>query len=224
MQWTILCALAGFTVCLSTSIAFADEENCVACDRKVLVSGQFEHGRGHESLAITGAPKRGEEAFREEIYGTNFTVSVPNLPAGKYTVLVGLVEIVFTNAGQRVFDITCGSQTLAHNLDVFTAAGGAGRVLLLTNRIDFPGDAAHGPFTLTFTGHTNAAKLNTFELKDASGLSLISMSAADLINAEDAAALQPPVVTGPEIWKDAAQPVAAQIGRASCRERVFSSV
>ena len=43
------------------------------------------HGRGHESLAIEGAARRGEEAFREEIYGTNFHVTVPNLPAGKYT-------------------------------------------------------------------------------------------------------------------------------------------
>ena len=211
MQWMTLCALAGFAVCLSSAAAFADEETCVACDRKVLVSGQFEHGRGHESLAIVGAPKRGEESFREEIYGANFTVSVPNLPAGKYTVLIGLAETVFTNAGQRAFDITCGSRTLAHNLDVFTAAGGAGRVLLLTNRIDFPGDAAHGPFTLTFTGHTNTAKLNTFELKDASGQSLIAMSAADLIDAEDTNALQAPVVAGPEIWKDAAQPNAARV-------------
>jgi beta-glucosidase len=211
MQRTILCALAGFTVCLSTSIAFAGEETCVACDRKVLVSGQFEHGRGHESLAIQDAPKRGEEAFREEIYGTNFTVSVPNLPAGKYTVLIGLAEVVYTNAGQRVFNITCGNQTLARNLDLFTAAGGAGRVLLLTNRIDFPGDAAHGPFALAFTGRTNTAKLNTFELKDASGQSLISMQAADLIDTEDTNTLQAPVVAGPEIWKDAAQPTAARV-------------
>ncbi len=211
MQWTIFGVLAGLTVCLSTSIAFGDEETCVACDRQVLVSGQFEHGRGHESLAITGAPKRGEEAFREEIYGTNFTVSVPNLPAGKYTVLIGLAEIVFTNAGQRTFDITCGDQTLARDLDVFTAAAGAGRVLLLTNEIDFSGDAAHGPFILAFTGRTNTAKLNTFELKDASRQSLISFQAADLINAEDTNALQAPVVAGPEIWKDAAQPVAARV-------------
>ncbi|MGD0207216.1 MAG: glycoside hydrolase family 3 C-terminal domain-containing protein [Verrucomicrobiota bacterium] len=211
MQRTILCALAGFAVCLSNSIAFADEETCVACDRKVLVSGQFEHGRGHESLAIQGALKRGEEAFREEIYGTNFTVSVPNLPAGKYTVLIGLAEVVYTNAGQRVFNITCGNQTLARNLDLFTAAGGAGQVLLLTNRIDFPGDTAHGPFTLAFTGRTNTAKLNTFELKDASGQSLISMQAADLIDTEDTNALQAPVVAGPEIWKDAAQPTAARV-------------
>jgi beta-glucosidase len=211
MKRDAIIALAALAVCFSTIAAFADEETCVACDRKVLVSGRFEHGRGHESLAIEGAPKRGEEAFREEIYGANFTVSVPDLPAGKYTVLIGLAEVVFTNAGQRVFDITCGNQTLARHLDVFTAAGGAGRVLLLTNRIDFAGDAAHGPLTLTFTGRTNTAKLNTFELKDASGQSIISMCAADLINAEDPTALQLPVVAGPEIWKDAAQPTAARV-------------
>jgi beta-glucosidase len=211
MQRTILGALAVFAVCLLATAASADEETCVACDRKVLVSGQFNHGRGHESLAIVGAPRRGEEMFREEIYGTNFTLSVPNLPAGEYTVLIGLAETVFTNAGQRAFDITCDNQMFAHHLDVFTAAGGAGRVLLLTNRIDFPGDAAHGPLTLTFTGRKGAAKLNTFELKDASGQSFISMSAADLINAEDDSALQPPVVTGPEIWKDPVQPTAARV-------------
>ena len=224
MKRDAISALVVLAVCLSTSIAYADEETCVACDRKVLVSGQFEHGRGHESLAITGAPKRNEELFREEIYGTHFTLSVPNLPAGKYTVLIGLAEVDYTDASQRAFDITCGSQTLARNLDVFTAAGGAGKVYFLTNWIDFPGDAAHGPLTLTFTGRTNTAKLNTFELKDVSGQSLISMSAVDLINAEDAGALQPPVVAGPEIWKDAAQPAAARaddlVRRLSLAEKV----
>src|SRR5208283_2927881 len=130
MQRMILGALAGFIISLSIPTAFADDETCVACDRKVLVSGIFEHGRGHESLAIVGAPRRGEEAFREEIFGTNFTVSVPNLPAGKYTVVIGLAEVDYSNAGQRAFDITCGNQALARNLDIFAVAGGAGRVLL----------------------------------------------------------------------------------------------
>ena len=48
--------------------------------------------------------------------------------------------------------------------------------------------------------------------------------AADLIDAEDATALQPPVVTGPEIWKDAAQPLAARVNdlvrRLSLAEKV----
>jgi len=214
----------GFAVWLAAPAALADVETCVACDRQVLVQGEFEHNRGRESLAITGAPRRGEEAFREEITGTNFSLSVPNLPRDKYTVVIGLAEVVYTNAGQRAFDITCGSQTLARHLDVFTAAGGAGRVLLLTNRIDFPGDAAGGPLTLAFTGRTGTAKLNTFELKDASGMSLISFEAADLIDAGDTKALQPPVVTGPEIWKDPAAPVAARVNdlvrRLSLAEKV----
>jgi beta-glucosidase len=211
MQRTILGALTACVAFLFATTTFADDETCVACDRQVLVSGRFEHGQGHENLAITGAPKRREEAFREEIHGPDFTVSVPHLSAGKYTVLLGFAEIVFTNAGQRTFDITCDGQMLAHNLDVFTAAGGASRVLVLTNRIDFPGDAVRGPLTITFTGRTNEAKLNTFELKDASRQSLILFQAADLINAEDTNALQSPVVVGPEIWKDAAQPVAARV-------------
>jgi beta-glucosidase len=205
-------ALAVFIICLSIPHARGDEETCAACDRKVLVTGQFQHGRGHESLAIEGAPRRGEESFREEISGTNFSVTVPNLPAGKYTAIIGLAEVGFLNAGQRAFDIACGDQTLASNLDIFAAAGGAGKVLMLTEKIDFPGDALHGSLTLNFIGRTNAAKLNTFELRDAGGVSIISMKAADLVDAGSAAALIIPTVAGPEIWKDAAQPMAARVG------------
>ncbi len=204
----ILFALAVFAVGLSNTVAFADEQVCAACDRLVLVSGQFSHGRGQEGLTIAGAPRRAEEAFREEIYGTNFTLSVSNLPAGQYTILIGLAEMVFTKAGQRAFDITCGSQTLAGKLDIFAAAGGAGKVLLLTNQVDFSGS---GPLMLAFTGRKGAAKLNTFELKNASGQSLISLRAADLIDAADTGAWQPPVVSGPEIWKDTSQPLAARV-------------
>ena len=113
---------------------------------------------------------------------------------------------------------------LASNLDIFAAAGGAGKVLLLTNQIDFPGDALRGPLAFNFTGRTNAAKLNTFELRDADGVSIISLRAADLVDAEDAAALKLPVVAGPEIWKDASQPMAARVNdlvrRLSLAEKV----
>ena len=176
-------ALAVLIICLSIPAARGDEETCAACDRKILVTGQFQHGRGHESLAIEGAPRRSEEAFREEIYGTNFSVTVPNLPAGKYTVVIGLAEVDFLDAGKRAFDIVCDGQMLAGNLDIFTAAGGAGKVLLLTNQVDFPGDALRGPLAFNFTGRTNAAKLNTFELRDANGISIISLRAADLVDA-----------------------------------------
>jgi beta-glucosidase len=211
MNRTVFYSLAVLLICLSVPAVFGDEETCAACDRKILVTGQFQHGRGHESLTIEGVPRRGEEAFREEIYGTNFSVTVPNLPAGKYTAVIGLAEVDFLDAGQRAFDIACGDQVIASDLDIVAATGGAGKVLMLTKQIDFPGDALRGPLTINFIGRTNAAKLNTFELRDAGGVSIIAMRAADLVDAEDSAALKIPVVAGPEIWRDSSRPVAARV-------------
>jgi beta-glucosidase len=190
---------------------FAADEICAVCDRKIVVSGDFHHARSAGDLAVQGAARRADAAFREEIYGKNFTVSVQNLPAGTYTLQIGLAETDFTNAGQRVFDITCGDEIVASNLDIFATAGGAGRVLYLTNEIGFPGDAQGGPLTVNFTGRTGAAKLNTFEVRDAENNSLITMRAADLVDVADSAALKIPEVPGPPIWKDPAKPVAERV-------------
>ena len=191
--------------------ARGNEEACAACDRKITVTGQFQHARGHESLAIENAPRRQEEAFREEIHGPSFSVTVPHLPAGKYTIIIAVAEVDFLSTGQRAFDITCGDEIIATNLDIFTAAGGAGKVLVLKKSLDFPGDALRGPLTVQFTGRTGDAKLNTFELREGEKNSLISFRADDLVNAEDSSALKVPVVTGPEIWKDATQPLDARV-------------
>ena len=224
MNRRFLCALAIVSTAFLSFTLQAADEVCGACDRKVLVSGEFSHSSADGAVAITNAPRRGEEAFREEIFGPNFSVSVPQLDAGRYTVILGFAEMYFTNAGQRTFDITCGDQIIASNLDIFATAEGAGKVMFLTNNLDFPGDALRGPLTLTFTAHKDAAKLNTFELRNADHVSLLSLRAADLVTLEDAAALQPPVVSTPEIWRDAAQPVAARVhdlvGRMSLAEKI----
>jgi len=195
---------------LSTFTVLGNDEVCVACDKKVLISGEFSHRRAWGVATISGVTPRGTEAFREEIYGTNFSLSVAGLPAGKYKAIIGLVELDYTNAGQRVFDVTCGDQMLASHLDIFATVG-AGRVLQLTNQVDHAGDSLHGPLTFTFAGRIGPAKLNSFELKDEAGLSLIYVRSADLINVEDTAALEQPVVAGPEIWKDPSQTLDARV-------------
>jgi len=211
MRLKILCLLVVLNGWFSTYAVFGDDEICVACDKKVLISGEFSHRRAWGVTTIEGATWRGEEAFREEIYGTNFTLSVSGLPAGKYIAVIGLVEVDYTNAGQRVFDIACGDQVLARNLDIFAAAGSAGKVLLLTNRVEHADDAVGGPLTFTFTGRAGPAKFNSFELRDDDGQSLIYVRTADMINVEDTAALKVPVVTGPEIWRDSSQPLDARV-------------
>ncbi|MGH7953498.1 MAG: glycoside hydrolase family 3 C-terminal domain-containing protein, partial [Limisphaerales bacterium] len=82
----------------------------------------------------------------------------------------------------------------------------------------------HGPLTLDFTARENNAKFNTLEIKDASGVAFVSMSASELADPISAAANKIPAVAGPEIWKDPTQPLDARvqdlISRMSLAEKV----
>ena len=216
MSEKIISVLAGLLTAFSAFTAWADE-TCEVCDLRVLVSGQVSHGRAPEHLVITGAARRMEEAFREEIRGKNFTLSIANLPAAEYTATIGLVEIAHTNTGGRVFNITCGDQAIATNLDIYDRAGGAGKVLYLTAHIEHPGDALRGPLTLSFSGLTGEAKLNTFELRDEEAKQpVVSLRAAYLADAEDMASTALPVVSDPEIWRDGSPPRSPGAGWPCC--------
>ena len=92
------------------STASATEEICGACNPKVIVSGEFFHRNARGRAVIQGAPETGGEAFVDAIFGTNFTVSVPNLAAGRYTARFGFAETEFKARGSTRFDITCGDQ------------------------------------------------------------------------------------------------------------------
>ncbi len=200
--------IAAMVLCLCFSVS-AEDEVCGACDKKLVVTGQFEHGTS-DTFLIANAP--GNEAdFRDEIHGPGFALTVPDLAAGKYTVEIGLVELQHDKAGQRLFDIVCGEQVIATNLDIFAAAGGKDKVVRIRAQVEHPGDALHGPLRVRLIARRGAAKLNTFELQNASGASIVSMKAADLITGDDAAALVPPVVEGPVLWKDPAQPLQARV-------------
>jgi beta-glucosidase len=200
--------VAAFALCLPAP-AGADEEVCGACDAKVVISGQFQHGTS-DTFLIANAPGN-EAAYRDEVVGTNFVLSVPGLKAGKYTLEIGLVELKYDQAGQRLFDILCGGKAIAANLDIFAAAGGMDRVWRVRAAVEHPGDAAHGPLSVQFVARRDLAKVNTFELKDAAGASIVFMKVADLIPSVDPASLEPPVVDGPVRWRDPAQPLAERV-------------
>ena len=173
---------------------------------------------------IQGETWRVGDAFREELIGSNFTVSVSGLPEGRYQLVIGLVEVDLTNAGARVFDITCGDQTIASNLDILAASGGAGNVMFLSNDVQHAEDSINGPLTVNFLGRVGEAKLNSFEIRDSEKQSVVFIRAADLLNVDDTNALIIPVVNGPVIWKDASQPLDARvhdlISRMSLAEKV----
>ena len=66
---------------LSPAVASAADELCASCSYQVSASGSFNHHKDRPNAAIEGA---GDDAaaFREDVSGTNVTVTSAHLPAG----------------------------------------------------------------------------------------------------------------------------------------------
>ena len=201
----------------------AAEEICASCGQQVSVSGSFAHRKDRASEGIEGAVND-SAAFHEEIHGTNFTVSISHLPAGKYAIAIGEVEMTAGAPGERVFDVTSGDAALATNFDIFATVGGARKVCYIRETVEHDDDALRGPLKITFASTQGDAKFNTIEVKDAAGAPVVSFSASELADAFTASARRVPEISAPPIWHDASHPLAAReqdlIRRMSLAEKV----
>ena len=213
--------LAGLL--LAAAATFAADEVCSSCGQQVSVTGSFAHHKDNPSTAIEGSAGN-LASFREDVNGTNFTVTITTLPAGKYTVVISAVETVASTAGERVFDVTVGEQVLARNFDVLAAAGGARKLATITGAVEHEDDALRGPVRIAFVASKGTAKFNTIEIKNAAGASVVQLSAAELADAFSAAAVRVPDIQEPSIWRDATKPLKARaedlIRRMSLAEKV----
>jgi beta-glucosidase len=207
----------------SASIATAADEVCASCSQQVSVSGSFTHQKETPNVAIEGA---GDHAalFREDVNGTNFTVTISHLPAGRYTITISAAETVANAPGERVFDVSAGTQVLAKDFDIFNAAGSARKVGGISGTVEHEDDSLRGPVTISFVASQGAAKFNTIEVKDAAGASVISFSASELADAFSTAAARVPEVKDPPIWRDPSKPLKTRaddlIRRLSLSEKV----
>jgi beta-glucosidase len=213
--------LAGLLV--AASGAFAADEACTTCGGKVAVNGDFTHRKESPALVVTGAGAD-TDAYREDVNGPHFTVTLSNLPAGTYTIEIGAVETTATEAGDRVFSVTAGDQVLAKNFDIFAAAGGARKVAVIRGTIEKDDDALRGPLLLVFSASKGRAKFNTLKVRDSSGAEIVSFAANELADAFSALAMRPPDISEAPIWRDAAKPLRARaddlIRRMSLAEKV----
>jgi beta-glucosidase len=214
-------SLTGLWVCAPA--ALAADEICGSCGRQVSVSGDFAHREDDASVAIEGATNNAA-AFHEEINGTNFTVTIAHLPAGKYTIAIGEVETLADAPGERLFDVTSGDVTLTTNFDIVATAGGAKKVCYINGTVEHEDDSIKGPLKISFSASKGAAKFNTFEVKDAAGAAAVSFSASELVEPFTAAAMRIPEVSEPPIWREPSQPLPARendlIRRMSLAEKV----
>jgi len=203
--------LGSFLVLAAGTATGQTVPGCDACGSRIVLSGKFGFDEAPNAPSIAGLAPDEAKRFRPEVFGKQFTLWLSHLTPGKYTSVIGLAETAFNHAGARSFDISCGDQLIASNLDVFAASGGFGRAYFITNRFDFPGDARRGPLAFTFAARVNDAKLNSFELRDDTGQPVFLRHAADLADSFGDLARQIPEVAGSELWKDPAQPVDARV-------------
>ena len=186
---------------LSATVAFAGDEICASCGQQVSVSGSFTHHKDGPSMTIEGT-SIDPAAFREDVNGANFTVTIIHLPAGRYTITIGAAETVASGPGERLFDVTSGDTVLAKNFDIFATAGGARKVSLITGLVEHEDDSLKGPLKVTFEASKGMAKFNTFEIKNSDGVSVVSFNASELADAFSAAAARVPEIKEPPIWRD----------------------
>src|ERR1039458_2830644 len=217
------CTLLLTGLFLSGSATFAADEICASCGQQVSVNGSFTHHKDGASVAIEGATNNAA-VFREDVNGTNFTVTITHLPAGKYTVTIGAVETQARAAGERVFDVISGDTVLAKDFDIFATVGGARKVASITGTVQHEDDAIKGPLTISFAASKGNAKFNTVEVKNESGASVVSFSASELADAFSAAATHVPEISDPPILRDSSKPLKARgddlIRRMSLAEKV----
>ena len=208
---------------LSASATFAADEICSSCSQQVSVVGSFAHRKDNASVVIDGAGNNAA-AYREDVNGTNFTVTIAHLPAGKYTLTIGAAETTAGAAGNRVFSVTADDASLARDFDIFAVAGGARKVATITGTVEHSDDSLRGPLKLTFVSSKGNAKFNTVELKNADGASVVSFSASELADAFSAAAVRVPDIKDPPIWRDPSKPLKEReydlIRRMSLAEKV----
>lgn len=182
--------------------AFATEEACTTCGGKITVTGDFAHRK-----EASDAPLPAGEAFREDVNGPRFTVAIAHLPAGRYRVEIAAAETTATAAGERVFDVLADDQVLAKDLDLFVATDGRRRVAVIVGTVEKSDDALRGPLRLVFSASRGHAKFNTVKIADATGAEVVAFAASDLADAFSQAAMLPPDVKEPAIWRDPAQPL-----------------
>ena len=186
---------------LGAPSAHAVDEVCTSCGPQVSVSGSFTHHKDRPSVAIEGT-SADPAVFREDVNGTNFTVTISQLPAGKYTITIGAADTVADGTGERVFDVTAGDNVLAKDFDIFAIAGGARKVATISVTVEHEDDALRGPLKISFVARKGTAKFNTVEVSDATGASIVSFSASELADAFSAVAVRVPDITEPPIWHD----------------------
>jgi len=224
MKKLILLPIA--TVLFSSLPVFADEEMAagnIEGGKPVIITGEeLAHNTFKAAVEGTVTP----ELFLNEVCGKSgkpFTVSIPNLAEGTYTVEFEFAEFSGRSKppepGKRVFSITRSDQAIGADdnrvivadFDIFKEAGGEAKVFKVSSVVKHAEDSVAGPLMFNLTAKQGEAKVNVIRVKNLAGKIVSQVSARDFVAKVDPEAVKIPVVSGPELYKDPDQPMAVRV-------------
>ncbi len=209
----LVAALSLAGAALASSSEDTAEQYCPSCSLRVTVSGRFSHRTEEPSVEI-------DEAYREDVSGARFSVTVPNLPAGRYGVRIGAAETAARGPGERVFDVFSNGKMLAEGFDVFANAGGARRVAWIEGTVEH----REGPLVIELSARKGEAKFNTIRIEDVEGNAVVDLAASALADEFKGRQAQAPEVREAPIWRDPSKSIKARandlIRRMSLAEKV----
>jgi beta-glucosidase len=191
-------------------IVRADElvqTGCSSCPAMVITGDELKHKRSNHPGEGTPYP----ELFQDQVYGKNFTVKIPELKEGTYTVDFEFTEVEMKEAGKRVFSISQGDKIVAKDLDLFKESEGTAKVVKVSTVIKHPGDMISGPLTFKFEAKKNNAKMNVILIQKSGDSSVTCVSARDFVETVDPVAAKIPLISDPLIYTNPDQPMAARI-------------
>jgi endoglucanase len=109
-----------------------------------------------------------EEIYQTERYG-NFSYTIPGLiPSATYLVRLHFTEFHWTEAGQRIFNVSINGELVLSDFDIIAEAGRAEKAV--TREITIPADSS-GLIIIQFTALVDHAKSSAIEIIPSSDIS-----------------------------------------------------
>jgi len=111
-----------------------------------------------------------------------------NVPNGAYSMTLKFAEIIYTSAGQRIFNIAVNGTTVTLNFDIVAAAGAAFKAYDLT----YPLAVTNGQVVVTFTSVMGGASISALQVVPLStpDFSLTAAPSSQTVNAGNGAGYQ----------------------------------
>ena len=99
----------------------ANEIGPATCGKPIMVKGEISHYKNADAYKVSNATDN--SFYSEEVYGSDFTVTIPALPKGNYKVEIYMAESFQSSQNQRVFNLYQNGLLIADNLDIYAKAG-----------------------------------------------------------------------------------------------------